>query len=337
LALRLRVFPLVLLLLLTGCSMTPERLAKTVEKKTAKLKGYYAELDAVVYSMDDEQRYTVRQWVQFPDRWRIEVDFAGEQQIFVCDGEQIWVHQVGIKEYYRFDAHRAGEIPSPFLLVGYLEEMIKAESFTLHGRQKKDHLNCYLISYSGPVSGESVTIYLEAKRLFPVSVETLQGKEVLNRLNCTHLVLNPTFEAELFNFEPEAGSEVSAHCLTRPLSLEEAKSEWPLPVYMPRYLPPGAKLFSITRSVEEGKEQLILIFDGISGFILVQKEKTNNPVHATPGLVEVNIGGYSGLYQKNRLEDLNTLWWSNETNDFILSGHIQLDEMLKIAESLEAE
>ena len=144
-------------------------------------------------------------------------------------------------------------------------------------------------------------------------------------------------EAELFKFEAPAGAEVSAHCLTRPLSLEEARNEWPLPLFVPRYLPSGSRLFSITRSVEEEREQLILIYDGVKGFILVQRETINTPVHKTPGMQEVRIGQSLGLFQSNRLEDLNTLWWSNDTNDFVLSGSIPLEEMVKIAESLEAE
>jgi outer membrane lipoprotein-sorting protein len=337
LALRLRTVLLVLLLVLTGCSMTPERLLKSVEKKSSRLKGYYAELDAVVYSTEGEQKYTVRQWVDLPSRWRIEVDFASEQQVFICDGEQVWVYQPGLKEYYRFAANRAGEVPPPFLLLSYLEEILKTQSLKLHGVEKKGRFNCYLVSHDGPGSGETTSIYLERKHLFPIFVETHYDKKLINRLSCTHLVLNPATEAELFKFEAPADAEVSAHCLTMPLSLEEARNEWPLPLFVPRYLPPGARLFSVTRSVDEEREQLILIYDGVKGFVLVQKETTNNPVHKAPGMQEVRIGGSTGLFQRNRLDDLNTLWWSNETNDFVLSGAIPIEEMVKIAESLEAE
>ncbi len=329
---------LALLLFLAGCSMTSERLVNEVEKKTARLKGYYAELNAEVFSMDGTQKYTVRQWVEQPSRWRIEVDFAGEQQVFICDGTQIWVYQPGVSEYYRFDAGRAGEVPPPFLLLGYLEEMTEARSLTLHGREKKDRHNYYIVSYEGPGSGETTSVHLQTKHLFPLFIETHQGKEVLNRLTCTHLVLNPIIEEEIFMFEAPADAEVSAHCLTRPLSLEEARLEWPLPLYVPRYLPDGARLFSITRNVQDdGGEQLILVYDGRNSFTLVQQEKKENPVHMTPGMVEVLIEGNTALYQKNRLGELNTLWWSNETNDFVLSGAIPLEEMVKIAESMEAE
>jgi hypothetical protein len=51
----------------------------------------------------------------------------------------------------------------------------------------------------------------------------------------------------------------------------------------------------------------------------------------------VQIGLRTGLYQQNSDHSLGTLWWSNEQNDFVLTGTLPCSEMIKIAASLKPE
>ena len=334
---RFRLVIPVLLLLLAGCAMTPDRLVNDITVKTSRLKSYYAELDVIVFSLEGKQDYRVRQWLQLPGLWRIEVDFNGQQQVFLCDGEDITVYQPGIKEYFRCKADKPHEIHPPFMLFDYLKHIPEANSLQLLGSEKIDRHKYHIITSDGSLQGETVKMWLESKNLFPGFVEIYQDGILLNKITCTHLDLNPNIPSDLFTFSESEGNEVAHQCLIRPLSLSEAKREWMLPLYVPEYLPEGTKLFSITRTIEGEQEQLILVYDGRKSFTFVQREKSSNLVQLTPGLREVTIGNLEGYYQKNSLDDLNTLWWNNKTHDFILTGSISLEDMLLVADSLKVE
>lgn len=328
---------LLLAFLVTGCSMTGERLVERTAKQVDRLQSYYAELDAVVFSLEGEQQYRVKQWLQKPDRWRVEVETNTGQQIFVCDGEQVWIYQPGIEEYFRLDAHTAREIAPPFLLTGFLEQLTQAMSPNFEGVQKIENRHYYVASFETSSQWETVRLWLDKKSLFPIIIETYQDEELLNRLTCTSLTLNPEFREDIFTYTGENQREVVAHCLVRPLSLDDAKRDWPLPVYLPSYLPESTRLFIISHAEEDGQEQLTLVYEGQYPFSLVQRSKSERGLRITEGMKEIVVGGSPGYLQQNMENELKTLWWSNQTSDFVLTGSISLPELLLVAQSLQSD
>lgn len=327
---------LILVMLVAGCKMSGERLTKNLSNRLDKIQGYYAELDAVVYSLEGEQAYQVRQWVHLPEKWRVEVSFDEQKQVFLCDGEQVWVYEEGFAEYFRFPAENAGEMPPPFLLWNMVEKLAASPGVEFHGEVKEERNRYYALSYRDEAYGETVRLLLDKKTLFPVKADTfLQDGTLLNSIRCTSLELDPLFEEGLFRYEPDAAGEVALKCMVLPMSLEEAKNTWPLPLYVPSYLPEGTRLFSITRSNESGSEQLTMVFAGSHPFTLVQKEYREAAVLKTAGMEEVKINDATGLYQKNVQDGLQALWWSNGTSAFILTGSLPKPELLNIACSLK--
>lgn len=337
-ALRTRLcLALLILLALSGCAMTQERLVQNVARETAELKSYYAEAEAVVFSPGGEQRYVVRQWVQAPALWRVEVNSEGQQQVFLSDGEQIIVYQPGVAEYLRLDARLSGEVPPPFLLLGYLETLLKARSLKLEGIHEETGQKSYVVSFESIRQDEMVRVHLDTRHFFPLVVEIYQSGQILSHLTRKQFQLDPSLDAGLFNFTPSAGGEVVASCCpSLPISLDEARNNWVLPLYIPRHLPEGARLFSVTLAEEEGRPNLIQIYDGENGFTLVQREKGKRPVEIA-GLAEVTVGNHRGLFRQNMSGGLKTLCWSNETSDFLLIGFAPWPEMFKVAESLSAD
>jgi outer membrane lipoprotein-sorting protein len=317
--------------------MNGERLVDRAAKKVERLQGFYAELDALVFSLEGEQRYRVKQWLQVPGRWRVEVETDTGQQIFLCDGEQVWIYQPGIQEFFRLDVDTAREIAPPFLLTGYLNELTGASSLLFEGQEKKENSDCYVISYETSPQSETVRLWLDKKSLFPIIVETYQDEELLNRLTCTSLTLNPEFSEDFFMYTGENEREVAVHCLVKPLSLADAKRDWPLPVYVPAYLPEDTWLFIVSHAEEDEREQLTLVYKGRYSFSLVQRAKSDKVVRVTEGMEEIVVGGSPGFYQKTRVNELNTLWWSNETSDFVLTGTVPITKLLQVAQSLQTD
>ncbi len=328
---------LLLTFLVAGCAMNGERLTNRVAKKVERLQGFYAEVDAVVFSLEGEQRYVVKQWLQAPGRWRVEVEMDTGRQIFLCDGEQAWIYQPGIKESFRLDINNVKDITPPFLLAGYLIELLEASSVSFEGQEEKGSKGCYVVSYEKPLRSETVRLWLDKKSLFPVVVETYEDGELLNRLICTDMNFNFRVAEDLFIYPQEIEREVAANCLVKPYSLDEAKQNWPLPIYLPTYLPEDTWLFVISRAEEDEGEQLILVYEGRYSLTFVQRAKSDKGVLVTEEMKEVVVGGSSGFYRKNSITEINTLWWSNDNCDFILTGVVPLSELLQVAQSVQSD
>jgi outer membrane lipoprotein-sorting protein len=327
-----------LLLLLAGCStMTEERLGKKISNKLDDVDRYYAELEAEVYSLEGEQSYRIRQWLQKPDKWRVEVESDTTSQIFICDGEHVYVYQPGIEDYYRLEISIARDtVAPPFFLVGYLEQLLNATSYTFEGEREKDGEKYYSVSFAELHRDESTRLWLDKRTLLPVIMETTSDGEPLSRIICTKLDLKPDFPDDLFIFEAPGVGEVASHCLIKPLSLDEARDDWPHTVYMPEYLPQGTFLFVISQGEEHGREQLVSIYKGEKPFILVQRPiVAASPPFMANGTRKVLIGQITAYYHPNSSDELSTLWWSNDTTTFILTGNLSLQLMSQIASSLQ--
>ncbi|NLM51975.1 MAG: DUF4367 domain-containing protein [Firmicutes bacterium] len=324
------------LLLLTGCALTEEEILPQIERKLGQLDSYYAQLEVVVYSFEGEQVYQVKQWQEFPDRWRVEVQTHDEVQYFICDGKQIWLYQPGIDDYYRLDLTRnPGELAPPFMLSGYLNQLLAADNFNFGGEKELHGEPFYVVSYGGQMQGETVKLWLDKKTLFPLVVETFLDDKPLNRLQVKILEMNPKIEASLFEFKAAAEQQAASHCQYEQLTLEEAKKGWPVPVYVPSSLPEGSFLYVISRVPEAEREQLIFVYQGSKPFTLVQYPAAEKKEFAAEYAQKLHFAGREGFYWQNKSNDLATLCWSNGQSDFILTGSLPAEEMTAIASSLQ--
>lgn len=326
---------LLLSLLFSGCGMNGNRLEQNATKKLEKLKGYYAEVEAVVFSLEGEQHYQVKQWLLAPSRWRVEVTTDVGEQVFICDGSQIYVYQPGFDDFYRVDVNTEKELAAPFLLSGYLEQFIATKTHNFQGERNENGQTYYLVAYeSGASYIEKVQLWLDKKTFFPMKIETYVEEELISRITCSRLEVTTRFDESLFQFAAPGVGEVASYCLIRPLSLDEAGENWHHPVYVPEYVPTGCFLFVVSSGEENGTEQLILIYKGDHHFSLVQRLK-GSPPYQTEATRKVLIGSTTAYYQENQTDDLATLWWSHQETDFILTGTLPLEEMVRIAFSIK--
>lgn len=333
-----RIMPVVLLVLMllpVGCAVTGEKLLPQLERRLAKLDGYHAECDVEIFTEESVQVYGVKQWHAFPSRWRVEVEAGEESQVFICDGRQIWVYQPSLGDYYRLElTETTRESAAPFLLYGYLQQLLEAESFSFLGEAEINGGIVYRVDFPGPLAGEVISLWLNRKSFLPEQMElSLEGK-LLCRVKVINCELNPAFSSDLFTFTPNGAGKVSAYCEIAPLTLEEAKKGWPGPVYLPAYLPGGARLHAVSRVEEAGREQLICVFRGEAPFTFVQAPAGGEGLFAGSRSRKVVIGKNTGFYQRNAQDNLASLFWSDGERDFALSGVLSLQELVKIAASL---
>lgn len=179
--------------------MTGDRLRNDLTRKLEKVNCYYAEVKAEVFSTEGTQSYLVKQWWQETGRWRVEVDSARSSQIFICDGEQIFVYQRGGEEYDRLLAKPSTLGAPPFSLISQLELFLKTKEYSFEGRQELAGKKYYVVSFIGMHRDESISLWLDVRTLFPAMVETRLENELLSRITLTNLELDPSLSEELFS------------------------------------------------------------------------------------------------------------------------------------------
>jgi outer membrane lipoprotein-sorting protein len=192
---------LLLLLFLSGCAKTGERLRNDLTRKLEKVNCYYAEVKAEVFSTEGTQSYFVKQWWQETGRWRVEVDSATSSQIFVCDGKQIFVYQRGGEEYDRLLAKPSTLGAPPFSLMEQLELFLNAKDFSFEGREEITGNTYYVVSFAGLHRDEAIRLWLDTRTLFPVRAETSLEDELLSRITLTNLEFDPALPDALFSLE----------------------------------------------------------------------------------------------------------------------------------------
>ena len=99
-----------------------------------------------------------------------------------------------------------------------------------------------------------------------------------------------------------------------------------------RYIPMG---FEITKNSSRSaylklkfsrdEQYFVLSVNGLDGNLSVDTENAK--------IEKIFINGNEGIYSTN--EDVNILFWHNETNAFTISGNISKEEMIKIAQNFE--
>jgi len=179
--------------------MTGDRLRNDLTRKLEKVNCYYAEVKAEVFSTEGTQSYLVKQWWQETGRWRVEVDSARSSQIFICDGEQIFVYQRGGEEYDRLLAKPSTLGAPPFSLISQSELFLKTKEYSFEGRQELAGKKYYVVSFIGMHRDESICLWLDVRTLFPAMVETRLENELLSRITLTNLELDPSLSEELFS------------------------------------------------------------------------------------------------------------------------------------------
>lgn len=181
--------------------MTGERLRNELTRKLERVNCYYAEVKAEVFSAEGIQSYLVKQWWEESGRWRVEVDSATSNQIFIFDGEQIFVYQRGAEVYDRLLPNPSTLGAPPFSLIGQLELFLNAHEYVFEGRQELANDLYYVVSFAGLHRDEAIRLWLDTRTLFPVMAETRLENQLLSRITLTNLEFDPVLSDALFSLE----------------------------------------------------------------------------------------------------------------------------------------
>lgn len=221
LAVRLPVLVIMLLLLLCGLgfgwhyynrrlALTPaERLWQEMRESGANLRSYHACLKTTLMNVPEESEYEVQIWRDGPERYRLEVTRLAEGkqaglQVFVLDGERAYLYDPELGDFLALSAAEQVDIPFP-ALEDYWASILEAGQCEILAEEEGLRHRYYRAEIF-PAEPHRYRVreivWLEAKSLLPVRIETYDAYDCLTQLTVfTMIRINPPLEASLFQVD----------------------------------------------------------------------------------------------------------------------------------------
>jgi outer membrane lipoprotein-sorting protein len=204
------------LFFLSSChtALTVESLLHRVEKTTNGLESYHSLLEYEIIGEVNE-RYHVEQWYLAPSYYRIEIGQSSDQeqengsveQIFIANGEDIWLCHPGLGEFYLLRDPAPAEEYTPFLLHSYWRTLTEAEEISILGTEEKERHSYYLLKVlpaRSRFNHAMEKLWLEQKTLLPTRIEIYSERGALTQIiTFKKITLNPKIDPSIFKTDRE--------------------------------------------------------------------------------------------------------------------------------------
>lgn len=135
---------LLLPLLVTGCKMTPEKLARKVAGKMNALHSYHVKGRAEVITPDLVRVYYLEQWFKEPDLYRLDIKSEeGAKQVILGRGERVWVYHPELEDFYEINNQEGEENLLPFFLNFFWNSLITGQEVEILGVEELSRGSAY--------------------------------------------------------------------------------------------------------------------------------------------------------------------------------------------------
>ncbi len=323
--------------------MSPEKLAGNIEKRMDRVNTYHLKMDMEIFSSEAPRVYSIEQWFQSPDQYRMEMIGGEARQVIISSGEDTWIYHPELKDYYRISGSLQEESHTPFLLSEFWENLLNARELNIVGEERHENNSFYILEV---IPREQTshwfreTIWLEKKKLVPFMIEVYddQGSQV-SEFRYKEIVINEDINPELFESD-FSWEEASVHCQALSFTLEEVSETVDFTLKQPSYLPSGTQFDLITIYEEPCHRSVIFHYRGSTQFSLIQKGPLNQEEELAEtaagvdavGAQRVLLGEDYGFIRED--QGINTIFWQSQEQKYIITGELDSEQMVKVASSL---
>jgi hypothetical protein len=221
-----------------------------------------------------------------------------------------------------------------------IQRMLDTSEIELLGREEIVGAKAYKLSLS-PKEGEdqalpfagTTTLWVDQKQWTVLKAHVVAPGLGEGAIQVRSFELNSGMDDELFIFEVPQGAEVidAEDEKAKHMTLDEAEAQADFDLLTPVYVPAGATLVDVIQV--EGAIVLLYDFGGVN-FSVVQSQ---GPLPQAPLGVEevVTVRDVQGTLVTDEAASASFLTWQENGVNVAVTGRIDKDEALKIAESLE--
>ncbi len=342
---------LVLSLGLAGCGqkITAEEIVAKVQETALNTQDAHAVVTGSVDVQGVQMSATAEIWEKSPNRLRVEVletsqaEFAGT--LLVSDGQQGWAYNPQ-RNQVMVGAVDNLQLPLPPEMLTELQDVIQrmmdASNVELLGEEAVAGREAYKLALSPKEGAEqpffpgdgTATIWVDKEQWFVLKATYQAGSFGQGSMEVQSFELNPGLSDELFTFQVPEGAEVIDVEAQQPqhLTLDEAKAQAGFPLLVPEYLPKDATLVDVLKM----ENSIILYYERAPevAVSLIQGPAWTEPLPEGQSQ-EVSVRGQNGTVIHDDVHGNTFLYWTENDVVIVIAGRINLDEALKVAESLK--
>jgi outer membrane lipoprotein-sorting protein len=316
---------LMLSLLVTGCgTVTQESVLNDLQSIGKNLKTYKSKAMMTVQTSAVPQKYYIETWYRSPDTYRIALGNEKREitQVIVRNPEGIFVINPQLKKSFRFQGEWAENQGHVYLYHAMIHQILEAKEKTFN--QGKG-----TVSFDLPIQENPLVIrqqiILDEKKLYPRQVLLLDKSE-----KPVVQVMYEDFKTGV-TFEPDDFTPEKAMALADPKQAAPAMAASnDFGILEPSYVPPG---FEHRETIE--KDGFVLLrYTGKAGAFTL---KETRPVSLNQALLGNNqlLSVYGSPAVVTGAGEAKTMYWSHNGIEFSLTGSLPVQEMMKVAASLD--
>jgi outer membrane lipoprotein-sorting protein len=337
--------------LIAGCRQQPtaQEIVERVKAVEASTKDAHALLEIEIRDPSRDIAMLVEVW-ESENRFRAELlesssDEATAGSIIVNDGQQVWIYDPAQNTVLVGDAgadQPAGPLSSPRDMVQMVDEAIQwvldRSEVKLVGEEEVAGAPTYKLSFA-PREGQDLpfaaasegTLWVDQERWIVLQAQLEVEGVAESSMRVRSFELNPGIPDEVFTFDVPAGAtlEKIERRLPQHMTLDDARAMADS-LLVPTFLPDGVTLVDVFR-VEEA---FVLHYDhSETTFTVIQgpSQVGERPEGRTS---EVAVRGVTGTLIADPDQGNRFLTWTEGELTYVIAGHVEEQDLLRVAESL---
>jgi len=335
--------------LLTGCvdqvsEMSADEIASMMEAKQAEIEDFSATM--VVTSSFGGEDMTMRATMvtKPPDKNRIEytepAELAG--MVMVTNGSTMWTYDPAKNQVTKMALPE--DMPSEMDYTELVKNLLDENDIAIEGIEDVGSRSAYVIDATPKDRGEieiitRMRVWVDRENWMLIGIEVYDKDDNLfSKVEYRDITFNTGIPDSEFIFETPEGATVVETSLEdmmpKEMTLEEARANLTFDPKTPSYLPDGYEFDHAMLLGEEPNKVYLTYTDGSERLHLSERVSDDTEqfgmMMGEPAIV--SIDGTDGEFTS--MFGMNTLRWSAGGIDYSLSGVIEKDELVNVAESL---
>ena len=337
--------------LLTGCvdqvsEMSADEIASMMEAKQESIEDFSATMVMTSSYGGEDMTMQARMVTIPPDKSRVEyiepAELAGT--VMVTNGSTMWTYDPAKNKVTKMELPDMGDEPFEMDYTSIVKDLMDENDISLEGTEDVGGRSTYVIEATPKnesnrrfISKTRVWVDRENWMLLGTEMYDADGNPMV-KVEYKDITFNAGIPDSEFIFEVPEGAEVVETSLEdrmpEKMTLEEARANLTFDLKTPAYLPEG---YEFDHAIVIGGEQEVVALQYTNGDVRLHLSEWISDDTEQSGMMTgepeiVSINGTDGEFTS--MFGMNTLQWSAGDISYSLSGGLEKDELVKVAESL---
>ncbi|MCM1986308.1 outer membrane lipoprotein-sorting protein [Methanococcoides seepicolus] len=349
-----------LMLFSAGCigeELTAAQIAEEYQQKQANIEDYSATIYMTTYLGEQEITSISSMSQKMPDKTKTTIIQAeqGEGMIMVSNGKTMWTYNPDQNSVMAMNLGSMGDFDASQMdYTGIMQDFLDDNDYTLDGIDTVDGRGSYVISIKpneNSTSGLVVDMktWIDRETWMPLKFEMYDNEgNLMIVTEYRDFEVNTGIPDSEFEFEIPEGAEVVTldgleDLIPEEVTLDEAQELSEYDVLVPSYITEGyefevATVNNNTQFFGEVQETVSITYSKDSEALRISEifygEESPTIMENRGEIVDIN--GHEGQVVSSPFgDDYASLSWNIENARMIISGPVNSDELIKIAESME--